>query len=144
MSGVIIRLLEPNDSAEDIGELFEQLTDEFEGSVQIARIAYAQHCYSFVGVAEEGDIVAFGALTVSFIPSKGGLVGELEDIVVHSDFCGQGIGTRLVQELLHTAEQLLVDTVYLTSNRNRTEARAMYTDKFGFEKVNTDLFCKKL
>ena len=143
MIDVEIRQLMPNDSEENMLDLFEQLKGERQERCYVATIAYQEKCFSFVAATKQNKIIAFGALSLEFVPSKGRIVGHVEDFVTHKDLRQQGVGTRLLQKLRKEANRIGLKELFLTSKEERTEARRMYQE-FGFRPVETDLFVLKI
>lgn len=68
--------------------------------------------------------------------------GKIEDVVVHPEYRGKGIGKQLIQNLL-AQDGLPPDSQYsvitLTSRPSREAANALYT-KLDFERVETNVY----
>ena len=75
-----------------------------------------------VAVAPDGSVVGFTTLA----PSDD--VVEIEDLFVHPDWMGQGIGRTLVSDVVATADASGARSVEVTANEH---ARGFY-DKLGF------------
>ncbi|WP_299088723.1 GNAT family N-acetyltransferase [uncultured Metabacillus sp.] len=71
-----------------------------------------KHCNFWAGVRnEEERLIGFG-----YISGMGLQHGYMEDILVHPDYQKQGIGVKLVKQLLNEAERFGIEIVTLTFN----------------------------
>lgn len=96
---------------------------------------YEEHGGSLpVLVAESGArVVGWGALG-SFRPAYT-LAGTLEDSVyVHPDFLRQGIGSRLLSELIAAARRMGLRSILANISADQTPSIRLH-EKFGFQKV---------
>jgi len=86
----------------------------------------------------DGQVVGMcsGHLTVS--TAEGGPALLVEDVVVHQDFRGKGIGTRLMESLVEWGKAKGVSRFQLLADRNNTPALDFYT-KLGWQ--TTSLIC---
>ncbi len=122
---------------DQVRALFKQLTTK-ETQFDPHACSRDRSSYSMVIENEEQNIVGFGCLVVYLVPTKG-IVGRIEDIVVDRNFRGQGLGRKLLQELLLLAKGYCVTNVSLTSAPSRVEARALY-ESLGFKLRDTGVF----
>lgn len=84
-----------------------------------------ERCNFWAGARHhDGELIAFG-----YVCGMGLQHGYMEDILVHPDFQGQGIGQMLVKRLLEEAEQAGLDIVTLTFEEERTG----FYEKCGFK-----------
>ena len=88
-----------------------------------------------------GAIVAMATLIV--FPKLGHIIGRVEDVVVAAGWRGQGIGRRMMEELVGRARQAGVTRLDLTSNDSRAAAHALYRS-LGFARIATNVFRLKL
>ena len=86
---------------------------------------------------EEGNIVGTLTLVVFTIPS--GQRAWIEDVVVHEDARGLGIGEALTLAAVNEARERGVRSIDLTSRPSREAANALY-QKFGFERRETNVY----
>jgi glucosamine-phosphate N-acetyltransferase len=88
-------------------------------------------------VARVGDRVA-GTITMvmerKFI-HRGGLVGHIEDVAVHADYQGQGIGAALVQHATDEARRLGCYKVIL----NCLDSRVAFYERCGFRRYENGM-----
>ena len=88
---------------------------------------------------DEDDHLA-GMLTLTFCPTLTDDKFWIEDVIVHNEFRGQGIGKALVRAAVdYVKESGQPYRIYLTSNPSRTAARNLYRSE-GFEEYNTGVF----
>ena len=81
-----------------------------------------------------------GMLTLTFCPTLTGDKYWIEDVIVHDEFRGHGIGKALVKAAVsHVKQSGQPYRIYLTSNPSRTAARNLYRSK-GFEEYDTGVF----
>jgi ribosomal protein S18 acetylase RimI-like enzyme len=98
-----LRNLEYND-IQDILHLLQQLSKYSPTSIEPAEFeAYInQTLETVVAVTPDGKILGFGSI-MFYKKLRGGLQGYLEDIVIHSDYQNQGIGSAVVKDLVAKA-----------------------------------------
>lgn len=78
--------------------------------------ALFERCNFWAGVrSEEGKLIAFG-----YVCGMGLEHGYMEDIIVHPDYQGQGIGVKLVKELLYESERFGLGIVTVTYEEKNT------------------------
>jgi ribosomal protein S18 acetylase RimI-like enzyme len=69
--------------------------------------------------------------------------GQVEDVVVDGEYRGEGLGKKLMQNLIEVARKKKLKEIYLTSRPSRVAANALYQN-IGFEKKETNAYCLKL
>lgn len=137
---ITIRLLQENDNEKEIGQLFSQLT---EGKVATVSINGLLSSSTICLVMLDNDkIIGFGSLAPYYVPSVGE-VGTIEDIVIDEKYRRQGLGQKLVEDLIEIAKDKNLLKIKLTSNPTREKARSLYK-KLGFEMKDTNVFAKEL
>ncbi len=72
-----------------------------------------------------------------------GYKGMVEDVVVHENHRGKGIGRALMEKLVQEATRLHLTEILLFSGHHRTAAIALYTS-LGFIVKNSGLYTLKL
>jgi ribosomal protein S18 acetylase RimI-like enzyme len=87
--------------------------------------------------SSDNKIVGMATLSITIIPTK--KYGHIEDVVVDTDFQGQGIGKTLIKKIIIEAKKLKLVRVELTSNPTRIEANKMY-QKLNFIKTETNVY----
>ena len=92
----------------------------------------------FAATNEDGHLA--GMLTLTSCPPLTDDKFWIEDVIVHNEFRGQGIGKALVRAAVdYVKESGQPYRIYLTSNPSRTAARNLYRSE-GFEEYNTGVF----
>ena len=86
---------------------------------------------------ESGHIVACATLCVFRAPSS--VKASIEDVVVHADYRGQGLGRMLLDRLLYEARALSPIEVQLTSKPARVAANRLY-QSMGFQRKETNVY----
>lgn len=137
---ITIRPLQESDNDREIGQLFSQLTNRKTSSVSLdALLSSNTIC---IAVLDNDKIIGFGSLAPYYVPTVGE-VGAIEDIIIDEKYRGQGLGQKLIEELIKIAKDKNLLKLKLTSNPTRTSARSLYK-KLGFEMKDTDIFVKEL
>lgn len=76
-----------------------------------------ERCNFWAGAKnEQGKLIAFG-----YVAGMGLQHGYMEDIMVHPDYQGQGIGQQLVKRLLEEAREYGLEIVTLTFERKNAD-----------------------
>jgi phosphinothricin acetyltransferase len=126
----------------DINKLLFQLTSK-DNPVGWEWIAEMMK-YGYVLTARDGEkLIGMASLIPLRKPTA--FFGNVEDVVVLEDYRGQGIGKKLTENLIARAKALDMHHLFLTSNKNRQAARAIYA-AYGFEEYDTTpykLYLKK-
>lgn len=95
-------------------------------------ILIAQHHNRLVGMVSMQQLIS---------TAMGERVGLIEDMIVQSDFRGQGIGSLLLTSLITVSKQLGYKLLTLGVDLLNTPAKAFYT-RFGFQTSNMGLMYK--
>jgi GNAT superfamily N-acetyltransferase len=126
-----IRLTEPTTTAVDhINNLIKQMsrTPKLMDEAHLRRVL--ANPGSFL-VAMDGDrIVGCGQLCVEVLPSK--VKGWLEDVVVDSEYRGQGIAGKIIEMAVSEARNQGCKHINLTSGADRESAHGLY-ERMGFK-----------
>lgn len=80
-----------------------------------------------------------GMLTLAVYSVPSGVKAWIEDVVVHPQARGQGVGKALIQQALQRAEEQGARQVDLTSRPHRVEANRLY-QSLGFERRETNVY----
>jgi GNAT superfamily N-acetyltransferase len=80
----------------------------------------------------EGRVVGLGSVTIKDNLWQEGTIAYVEEIVVHEDLQGKGIGTRLLERLISSAKENGCRRVELDSAFHRKQAHQFY-EQHGFE-----------
>jgi phosphinothricin acetyltransferase len=124
----------------DVNRLMMQLRrkgDKVSGTPAELR-AILENKNATILVAQDGQrIVGVGTLYV--IQKIGKRAGHVEDVVVDSEYRGQGIGKKIMKALIATARTKNVSRIELTSGVDRIVANALY-EKMGFKLRKTNAY----
>ena len=96
---------------------------------------------ALVVVQDDGSVVGMGTLYI--IPKIGKRNAYIEDVIVDEKYRGQGLGEKLVRELVAIAKEKGVRSITLTSRLQRVAAHKLY-EKLGFKTKETNVFQLKL
>jgi ribosomal protein S18 acetylase RimI-like enzyme len=136
-----IRELEKDD-LEELRILFSQLVSKPEDfnyfkNLDIDLLINDPNCHCVV-VEDKKKVIGFASIAIFLTPVYG-YKGRIEDVIVHEDHRGKGLGKKLSQELLKIAKRKKVKSVHLTSQPSRVPARKLY-ESLGFELKETGVF----
>lgn len=141
----IVRLTEVKESyVEDIKKLLPQLrSNEEEHTASLAELeAITGDKNVALIVAMDNDHVV-GMATLYIITKFSKRNGHVEDVVIDQAYRGQGLGVKMLEELIRVAREENVKTLHLTSRPEREAANKLY-QKIGFEQKNTNPYSMKL
>lgn len=91
----------------------------------------------------KGKVVGMANALVTISTAEGGRALLLEDVIVHREYRGGGIGKQLVEHVLHWAKQRGIVRVTLLADRDNQPALDFY-QKLGFEPSHMTVLRKKL
>lgn len=118
-----------------VAQLFNQLNDHLK-----------QRSLSEIFLTENPVIIAcfdgkklIGMATMALYKVISGYKGMVEDVVVDNSYRGKGIGRKLMQKLLATANEKQLDEILLFSGHHRTAAINLYKS-LGFVKKDSGLY----
>jgi len=89
-------------------------------------------------VVRDGDKI-IGMATLYIMQKIGKRTGHVEDVVVDSAYRGQGLGEKLMHEIIAVAKAERITTLFLTSRPARVAAHKLY-QKVGFTVKDTTVF----
>ena len=102
----------------------------------LQRAANTPETQHIAAVGADGHILGYASHCIYDSPT--GWKSSVEDVVVGSRFCGQGIGRALMEEIIGFARRDLAPLdLHLTSRPERVAANEMYR-KLGFERRGTN------
>ncbi len=91
----------------------------------------------FAKVKDSGEVIGMVTLVVYRIPYA--LKGVIEDIVVDSNYRGQGFGAKLIETAIAQAKKKGVKYADLTSRPSRGSANRLY-NRLGFVQRETNVY----
>ncbi|MFZ2188168.1 MAG: GNAT family N-acetyltransferase [Candidatus Moraniibacteriota bacterium] len=136
MSNIKTRFVRPDDEKQIIA-LLKEMTDK-PINFQIENVIEDKNCHAIVLENENEEVIGFGALVVHLVPAFG-YVGSIEDVVVGETFRGQGLGGKLMDELIRVAKDQKVIHINLTSRPERVASHKLYLKK-GFFLRDTGVY----
>lgn len=78
-------------------------------------------------VAEtEGRVIAMASVQIVISTAEGGLAGLMEDVVVHGDYRGRGVGRQLMAAITTWADRHGLTRLQLLADRNNRPALEFY------------------
>lgn len=140
----ITRLMSVTEEAVgDISVLVQQLREDSSQRATYAEVEAIASDKNIVCVIANDNGRIVGMATLYILQKFGKKVAHVEDVVVHSDYRGKGLGKALMQEVIAAAREKGVRTIHLTSRPVREAANALY-QKLGFERKETNVYRLKL
>ena len=111
-------------------------------SAECPTIAHFNNLLSDSGIVQyaatiDDNGVVVGLATVAVLPLASGLRATIEDVVVDSDYRGNGIGRALVEHCVELAREAGCISIHLTSAPFREEANRLY-QRLGFSLLTTN------
>lgn len=126
-----IRKLEKN----DINQVIEIWTNSFSRNFdKPINPNYLSDPNSITIVVSEENIV-IGVATLHIIKKLTRILGLIEDVAVDKNYRGQGIGKKLVKELIKIGNEKNCDKIVLSSS----EKNSKFYEKIGFQKNELQL-----
>jgi GNAT superfamily N-acetyltransferase len=98
-----------------------------------ARIQQDPNYTIYVALAQDIIIGAFSLLIMDNLAHGGAPSGIVEDVVVHRDWRGQGVGRQMMRFALEQCRQANCYKLSLSSNLQRTAAHRFY-EALGFQR----------
>ena len=126
-----------HDDEQQLIPLLKEMTDK-PINLHIKDVIRDENCHAIVLETEDGKIIGFGALAIHLVPVFG-YVGNIEDVVVGEAFRGQGLGGRLMDELIEIARKRKLARINLTSRPERIASHKLYLKK-GFFLRDTGVY----
>ena len=128
---------------QDVLALMAELDPEIEVSSAMLMQAVASATSHFFAItADDGRII--GCATLCVFESPTGRKASVEDVVVSSQYRGQGLGKKLMEHVIDYAKRELRDVdIHLTSRPHRVAANKLY-QQLGFHQKQTNVYVMKV
>lgn len=123
-----------------VNSLLKQLNPDAKETSLKKMNQYSKHSKILLALDQNNKIIGMATLALVYIPI--GVCGRIEDVVVDSNFRGQGIGTTLIQKIISKAKKLHLNKLDLTSKPDRIEANKLYTN-LKFFRYETNVYRMK-
>lgn len=126
-------------SVQELNVLMKQLraNPTSDASAQEIRKLVDDDNIEIVAVKDGDRIIGVASLYV--MPKIGKCTGQVEDVVVSEAYRGQGLGEKLMRELMRIAKERGVESLHLTSRPARVAGNKLY-QKLGFEQKETNVY----
>ncbi|APQ19105.1 GNAT family N-acetyltransferase [Maribacter hydrothermalis] len=140
---MVIKLISEKDVTKklqtQLTELYKQLNSELTQLDMIS--ALSDYGTTDVVICLDNDKLVGIAMMAKY-KVVSGHKGMIEDVVVSSEYRGQGLGRKLMERLLEHAEKEKLDDVLLFSGHHRTAAISLYKS-LGFKLKESGMYIKK-
>jgi ribosomal protein S18 acetylase RimI-like enzyme len=137
----ISRLEEASDAAvKDINLLLPQVRadpSQHKGSLSDLQSIVENNWTSMIVAKDEQRII--GMATIHIVNNMGKRIAHLDDVVISDAYRRQGLGTKIIYELIKLAKARGVSQLRLTSRSARIAANKFY-QQTGFKIGNTNVF----
>lgn len=129
------------DSVAELNTLMRELrVDQSDDAIEsVADMELLLNDKNIVVMTAKDDEKIVGVATLYIVPKIGKTVAYIEDVVVSSAYRGQGLGEKLVREVIETAKSRNVKSIGLTSRPAREAANKLY-QKIGFIRKETNVY----
>ncbi len=91
-----------------------------------------------MAVAKDGERIV-GVATLYVVQKIGKSIAYIEDVVVHSEYRGQGLGEKIMTYLIEEARRRNVRSIGLSSRPARVAGNKLYR-KLGFVQKDTNVY----
>ena len=138
-----IKLITFNEVTADLQSQLTELYKQLNAELTQLDLATALSDYNTTDVViclDDDKLVGIAMMAKYKVVS--GHKGMVEDVVVSSEYRGQGIGRKLMEKLLEQAEISKLDDVLLFSGHHRTAAISLYKS-LGFKLKESGMYIKK-
>jgi ribosomal protein S18 acetylase RimI-like enzyme len=141
----ISRLEQASDAAvNDINLLLPQVRSDpsqHKGSLADLQDIVENNWTSMIVAKDEKRII--GMATIHIVNNMGKRIAHVDDVVISDAYRKQGLGTKIMRELINVAKSRGVSQLRLTSRSARAAANKLY-QKIGFKIANTNVYVMKL
>jgi|SRR3977135_2461872 ribosomal protein S18 acetylase RimI-like enzyme len=141
----ISRLEEASDAAvKDINLLLPQVRSDpsqHKGSLADLQNIVQNNWTSMIVAKDEKRII--GMATIHIVNNMGKRIAHVDDVVISDAYRRQGLGTKIICELIDVAKSRGVSQLRLTSRSARIAANKLY-QQTGFKIGNTNIYVMKL
>ncbi|WP_405414425.1 GNAT family N-acetyltransferase [Maribacter sp. Asnod1-A12] len=138
-----IKLISFNEVTTDLQSQLTELYKQLNSELTQLDLATALSDYNTTDVVicmDDNRLVGIAMMAKYKVVS--GHKGMIEDVIVSSDYRGQGIGRKIMEKLLKQAEKEKLDDVLLFSGHHRTAAISLYKS-LGFKLKESGIYIKK-
>ena len=127
----------------DVFDLMAELDSEIEVSSDMLNRAVELPSSHFFAITSPDNRI-IGCATLCVFESPTGRKASVEDVVVSSQYRGQGLGRLLMEHVIEYAKTELKDVeIHLTSRPHRVAANELYR-RLGFQQKQTNMYVMKV
>lgn len=108
-----------------ISVLFKQLAPD-KKQIHLKEIFNDKNDISIAYAIDDGEILGIASMCINSVIS--GKKGWIEDVVVHENARGKGLGRKLMNKLLEVAKEKNLTEILLFSAEHRVAAKQLYED----------------
>jgi ribosomal protein S18 acetylase RimI-like enzyme len=141
----ISRLEEASDAAvKDINLLLPQVRSDpsqHKGSLADLHDIVESNWTNMIVAKDEERII--GMATINIVNNMGKRIAHVDDVVISDAYRRQGVGTKIIRELINVARSRGVSQLRLTSRSARIAANKLY-QQMGFKIGNTNVYVMNL
>ncbi len=123
-----------------LAQLMQELSSSYSPDRAALEAVVMQDNSHLYGLYIEAELV--GSYTLAYYHTPTGSKACLEDVVVHSDFRGRGLGRELITDAISRLRESGTRQVLLTSKPARQAANALY-QAMGFTRKETNVYVMK-
>lgn len=134
-----IKDLNPNRETQ-ISKLFKQLGGDKE-QIPLKEVMEEGNGITLAYCEQNGQVIGIASMCTYHVIS--GKKGWIEDVVVDTQFRGQGIGRKLMEKLLEEGKKKKLTEILLFTEAHRIPAIKLYTD-LGFKLKESRIYTLKI
>lgn len=112
------------------GNILQDEFDDFWNTNILKKEVLNKNCRYIVAKSDNGEILGFAGILINFDTI------EIMNIVVKKKYRRQGIGEKLLENLINMSKEMNFDSLNLEVNSKNRPALEMYK-KFGFEQIGS-------
>jgi ribosomal protein S18 acetylase RimI-like enzyme len=125
-----------NTIKKQITGLYQQLSP---GKLQqeLSQVWQKDNSVYIIGSFQDGKLVGIASMAIYCVIS--GYKGWIEDVVVHAEYRGKGIGRKLIEHLLAYSREKNLTEVLLFTESHRVAAKKLY-ESLGFRMKESAIY----
>lgn len=121
---------------EEISGLYQQLSPG-KKQQKLFEVLDKENSVYIIGGFQDGNLIGIASMAVYKVIS--GYKGWIEDVVVHAEYRGRGMGRKLIERLLELSKEMKLTEVLLFTEDHRIAAKTLY-ESFGFKTKDSIIY----